>query len=74
MISVFGNVFRLSGGESVWANVFVLDDAEASVIVTRIGTLVGASKAAGTISGASRMIGSSVGASKRIGTLSGTNP
>lgn len=27
MSSVFGNVFRLSGGESVWANVFVLDDA-----------------------------------------------
>ncbi len=24
MLSVFGNVFRLSGGESVWANVFIL--------------------------------------------------
>lgn len=24
MASVFGNVFRLSGGASVWANVFVL--------------------------------------------------
>lgn len=26
MTSVFGNVFRLSGGESVWANVFVLEE------------------------------------------------
>ena len=26
MTSVFGNVFRLSGGASVWANVFVLED------------------------------------------------
>lgn len=24
MPSVFGNVFRLNGGESVWANVFIL--------------------------------------------------
>jgi hypothetical protein len=26
MTSVFGNVFRLSGGASVWANVFVLEE------------------------------------------------
>lgn len=26
MTSVFANVFRLTGGESVWANVFVLDE------------------------------------------------
>ena len=28
MSSVFGSVFRLSGGENVWANVFVLDEVE----------------------------------------------
>lgn len=27
MTSVFGNVFRMSGGGSVWGNVFVLEDA-----------------------------------------------
>lgn len=28
MTSVFGNVFRMSGGGSVWANVFVLQGGE----------------------------------------------
>jgi hypothetical protein len=27
MTSVFGNVFRMSGGASVWGNVFVLEEA-----------------------------------------------
>lgn len=38
MASVFGNVFRLSGGDSVWANVFVLGTTQ----TIAAGTIVAA--------------------------------
>lgn len=71
MASVFGNVFRLSGGASVWANVFVLEQPTA---ITRIGTLFGATKRRGTLIGASKQRGELSGATKKIGTLLGTDP
>jgi hypothetical protein len=71
MPSVFGNVFRLSGGDSVWANVFVLEEQS---VQTRIGVLRGASLRKGTLAGTVATIGLLRGASKRIGSLEGTQP
>lgn len=71
MLSVFGNVFRLSGGESVWANVFVLEEPTA---ITRIGTLLGTTKQRGTLLGTSKQRGELFGSTKKIGTLLGTDP
>ena len=42
--SVFGNVYRLSGGDSVFANVYILDDAGNAAIVTTRLALVGTSR------------------------------
>jgi len=51
MTSVFGNVFRLSGGASVWANVFVV--AEPAFVTTRL-SLIGTSRQRLSIEGTSQ--------------------
>ena len=71
MASVFGNVFQLSGGASVWSNVFVLQEQS---VQTRIGILRGVSLRKGTLLGTVATIGSLRGASKRIGSIEGTQP
>jgi len=71
MTSVFGNVFRLSGGSSVWANVFVLEE---TVVYTRRGVLVGASKKIGALEGTTKKAGTICGVMKTIGTLTGNSP
>lgn len=48
--------------------------AVAILVYTRIGTLSGASRAIGRMSGSTMKIGTAGGASKMIGTLTGTNP
>jgi len=70
MTSVFGNVFRLSGGASVWANVFVV--AEPAFVTTRL-SLIGTSRQRLSIEGTSGERLASVGTSQKRLTIEGAS-
>lgn len=72
MTSVFGNVFRLSGGASAWANVFVLEEINPAIVTTRL-SIVGTSRQRLNVEGTSNERLASVGTSRKRLTLEGAS-
>ena len=72
MTSVFGNVFRLSGGASVWANVFVLAHINPAIVTTRL-SLIGTSRQRLGIEGTSGERLATFGTSQKRLTLEGAS-
>jgi len=72
MTSVFGNVFRMSGGASVWENVFVLEEINPGIVTTRLA-LIGTSRQRFSIEGTSGERLATVGTSQKRLTLEGAS-
>jgi hypothetical protein len=68
MRSVFDNVFRVSGGESVWANVFILSD------YTKTQQLYGTSAVYQLLCGTSAKRQALTGTSELAQALKGNTP
>jgi len=72
MASVFGNVFQLSGGASVWANVFVLEAVNPAIVTTRL-SLIGTSRQRLSINGASAERLATIGTSQKRLSIEGAS-